>query len=85
VLCGWVPAAQARLRQASPVASPPSTPREMPLSLQGALQIKAIFLKKNWTNHLCFAPKRRTQNGIRIGARVAEIREWCLIRFGQKS
>jgi hypothetical protein len=40
----WVPAAQARLRQASPVASPPSADLEMTSSLQGALLIKAIFL-----------------------------------------
>jgi hypothetical protein len=40
----WVPAAQARLRHASPVASPPSAPLEMISSLQGALQIKAMFL-----------------------------------------
>ena len=40
----WVPAAQARLRQASPVASPPSADLEMTSSLQGALLIKMIFL-----------------------------------------
>jgi hypothetical protein len=40
----WVPAAQARLRQASPVVSPPSAPLEMTSSLQEALQIKSPFL-----------------------------------------
>jgi hypothetical protein len=39
-----VPAAQARMRQASPVASPPSADLEMTSSLQEALLIKAIFL-----------------------------------------